>query len=259
MKSIDIDDLDKIPGTRLSENDTFSFRCHPDITCFNQCCRNLNLFLYPYDVVRLKNRLDISSDRFLDTYVDVVLRDGSFFPEVLLRMSEDEQRSCPFLSVDGCTVYPDRPDTCRMFPLDVGMIFDPKSPPKPVYFLRPPDFCMGQHEKNSMTPQTYTADQKAEQHQKMTLLWAELKEKFQAEPWGGEGPYGRKGKMAFMAAYNVDRFRDFLFNSTFLKRYKIPSKILKKIRTDDVALMKLGFDWIKFFLWGIPSKTISPK
>jgi uncharacterized protein len=259
MKSIDLDDLDKIPGIHLKETDTFSFRCHPDIACFNQCCRNLNLFLYPYDVIRLKNRLGISSDQFLDTHVDVVMRDDSFFPEVLLRMSDAEQRLCPFLSTDGCTVYPDRPDTCRCFPVEVGVIFDPKSRPKPVYFFRPADFCMGQHEKNSMTPRAYFADQQAEQHQKMTLLWAELKQKFQVDPWGSEGPHGRKGKMAFMAAYNVDRFRDFIFNSTFLKRYKIQSKVLKKIRTDDAALMKLGFEWIAFFLWGIRSKNISPR
>ncbi len=90
----------------------------------------------------------------------------------------------------------------------------------------------------------------------MTLQWAELKGLFQTDPWGREGPDGPRGKMAFMATYNMDRFRDFLFNSSFLKRYKVKSAILKKVRTDDVELMKLGFEWVKLYIWGIKTKHI---
>lgn len=123
MKSIDIKELDKLPGTRLEEEDTFRFRCHEQLECFNLCCRNLNLFLYPYDVMRLKKRLRISSDRFLDEMVDVVMRPESFFPEVLLRMADNDRKTCPFLTDAGCSVYPDRPDTCRTFPVEQGGAF----------------------------------------------------------------------------------------------------------------------------------------
>jgi hypothetical protein len=90
----------------------------------------------------------------------------------------------------------------------------------------------------------------------MTIRWSELKSLFQADPWGREGSTGSKGKMAFMATYNIDLFRDFLFNSSFLKRYKIKYEILKKVKKDDVKLMKLGFEWVKYFLWGIKAKSI---
>jgi len=62
--------------------------------------------------------------------------------------------------------------------------------------------------------------------------------------------------MAFMATYNIDRFRDFVFQSSFLKRYKIKSVLLKKLKTDDVHLLKFGFEWVKVFVWGMPSKVI---
>jgi len=124
MKYVDIDKLDEFPGKRLEDGDTFQFQCHSKLDCFNLCCRNLNLFLYPYDVVRLKKKLGISSDEFLDKYVDVVLRESSFFPEVLLHMSEDEEKTCPFLTKSGCTVYSDRPDACRMFPVEQGALYD---------------------------------------------------------------------------------------------------------------------------------------
>lgn len=256
MKYIDLDNLDQLPETRLKAGDTFAFRCHPQVACFNRCCRNLNLFLYPYDVIRLKNRLNLTSDQFLDQYVDVVLRDDNYFPEVLLTMSENPERTCPFLSETGCKVYPDRPDTCRTFPVEQGVFYDAESnTTQRVYFFRPPDFCLGQYEQKKWTTQSWAQDQEAVIYNQMTLRWSEIKGMFQNNPWGLEGPEGPKAKMAFMATYNIDLFRDFVFNSTFLKRYKIKADVRKKIRNDDVALMKFGFEWVKFFVWGMPTKS----
>jgi Fe-S-cluster containining protein len=260
MKYVDIDDLDSLPGMRLEKNDTFSFHCHSELVCFNRCCHNLNLFLYPYDIVRLKDRFNITADRFIDTYVDVILRNSNFFPEVLLRMSEDKDRACPFLIKTGCSVYPDRPDTCRMFPLEQGLLYDAKSKKtKRIHYFRPADFCLGQYENKKWTTQLWSRDQDAVIYNDMTARWAELKRLFQKDPWGIEGPKGPKGKMAFMATYNMDRFRDFVFNSSFLKRYKVKSALLKKIRVHDVELMKFGFEWVKYFIWGIQTRYLTPR
>jgi len=65
--------------------------------------------------------------------------------------------------------------------------------------------------------------------------------------------------MALMATYNLDRFRDFVSKSTFLKRYKVKSDVLKKVRADDLALMKFGFGWVKFFVWGIKYPHLTPR
>ena len=259
MKKIDIEQLDNLPGRRLEAGDTFSFRCHPDVKCFNRCCRNLNLFLYPYDVVRLKNCLEISSDRFLDAYVDVVLRPGSYFPEVLLRMADNEEKTCPFLIEKGCSVYPDRPDTCRTFPVEHGLMFNEKGKAELLHFFRPPDFCMGQYEDQEWTTETWADDQDAKTYNKMTALWAEVRGLFQNSPWGPEGPEGPKAKMAFMAAYNTDQFREFVFNSSFLKRYKIKKDLQRKCRRSDAELLRLGFEWIRFYLWGIKPRLFKVK
>jgi Fe-S-cluster containining protein len=68
--------------------------------------------------------LGLSSDEFLDRYVDIVLRPANFFPDVLLRMAENAGKTCPFLIESGCRVYPDRPDTCRTFPIEQGMLYN---------------------------------------------------------------------------------------------------------------------------------------
>jgi len=254
MKYINSDNL---PDKKIETNDTFRFLCHDKLACFNKCCRNLNLFLYPYDILRIKNRLEISSDLFLDKYVDIVLRPSNFFPEVLLSMSDNKDKTCPFLSEYGCLIYQDRPDTCRTFPVEQGMFFDAENDNTvPVYFFRPPDFCLGQHENKSWTVATWAKDQNASLYNQMTALWAELKSLFQTDPFNGMGLHCQKGKMAFMATYNIDIFRSFVFQSSFLKRYKINSVIKKKIKKNDVELMKMGFEWVKLFLWGIKSSSL---
>ena len=260
MRYIKTEDMGKLPGRRLKKSDSFKFRCYPGIACFNRCCRNINLFLYPYDVIRLKNQLNMTSDQFLDKYVDIVLRPSNFFPEVLLSMSDNPEKTCPFLDASGCTVYTNRPDTCRTFPVEQGIFYDAEhDKTAPVYFFKPPDFCLGQHEETEWTTQTWSKDQDAVIYNKMTARWSELKRLFQQDPWGSQGPEGPRAKMAFMATYNIDQFRDFLFKSTFLKRYKVTSKILKQIRSDDVELMKFGFEWVKLYVWGIKTKYIRPR
>lgn len=257
MKRVDADDIEKLPGTRIEKNDTFSFRCHEKVSCYNLCCRNLNLFLYPFDLLRLKNRLNISSDRFLDQYVDVVMREGNYFPDVLLKMADNEERTCPFLTDSGCSVYPDRPDTCRTFPIEKGLLFDESNGKKQIIsFFRPPDFCMGKHEDRQWTVDSWARDQDAVLYNKMTAKWSDIKRLCQADPFGPAGMEGPKGKMAFMAAYNIDQFREFVFKSSFLKRYKINKKMLRKAKSDDAQLLKLGFEWIRLFLWGERSKNI---
>jgi uncharacterized protein len=260
MKQIDIKEIGKLSGKEIGKNETFHFQCHPNIACFNRCCRNLNLFLYPYDVVRLKKRLAISSDAFIENHVDVVMREGNFFPDVLLKMADNKEKTCPYLMDAGCDVYLDRPDACRTFPLEVGMLYQGDNRPiEPVYFFRPPDFCDGPKEKASWTPETWIKDQEAETYNRMTARWSEVKGLFGENPWGAGGMADPKLKMAFMAAYNVDKFREFVLGSSFLKRFKVASKTLKKIKRSDTALMLLGFSWIKLFVWGKPSKEIKPK
>ena len=260
LKHLDLDKLKDMPGRRIKDHESFSFRCYPGIGCYNRCCRNLNLFLYPYDVLRLKNALAISSDEFLDQYVDVVLRSSNFFPEVLLRMSENKEKTCPFLVDAGCVVYPDRPDTCRTFPLEQGVLYDAAGEKDTaVHFFRPPDFCLGQHEDQQWTAATWSRDQDAGRYHKMTIRWAGLKRLFQTDPWGTEGPEGPRARMAFMATYNIDRFREFVFHSSFLKRYKVKAAVLKKITAGDEELLKFGFDWVKLFLWNIRSTSFKER
>jgi uncharacterized protein len=260
MKYIDEDKQDKVAGKRLEKGDRFNFKCHAGLDCFNLCCRNLNLFLYPYDVLRLSRHLQIDTGELIDRHVDVVLRPGHYFPEVLLRMADNAQQTCPFLTDQGCSVYRDRPDTCRTFPVEQGALFNAATGcSTTVHFFRPPEFCLGRHEAQPWTTDTWAQDQEAERYHEMTLRWAEIRRLFHDDPWGAEGPQGAKAKMAFMATYNVDRFRQFLLGSSFLKRFRVKPTLVKTLRINDRALLLFGFEWVKFYVWGLPSKQIKTK
>ncbi len=260
MKRIEDKDLDQLDGIRLSENEPFHFECRPDLACFNQCCRNLNLFLYPYDVLRLKSRLRLSADQFIEEYTDVILRPGNHFPDILLRMTPNKEQTCPFLTDKGCSVYTDRPYACRTFPTEHGVhINEETGEQTPVNLFRAPDFCLGQNEEKPQLVDEWLKDQGAVFYYKMLHLWSDVKRLFEDNPWGPEGPESQKGRMAFMAAYNTDDFKDFVFKSSFLKRYKVSSAHKKKMKQDETELLKFGFEWIKLFIWGIKSQKIKTK
>ena len=73
------------------EGNTFTFRCHKDIRCFTQCCADLNLVLTPYDIVRIKNRLGMLSDAFLNKHTDTIMDNHPRFPMIKLKMLSDEK------------------------------------------------------------------------------------------------------------------------------------------------------------------------
>ena len=127
-----------------------------------------------------------------------------------------------------------------------------------VSFFRPPEFCRGPYEDQVLTIPQWADDQKAGIYNRMTARWISIKALFEKDPWGPEGLNSAKGKMAFMAAYNIDRFRDFVFQSSFLKRYRIKPALVKKLRANDRELLLFGFEWIRYFVWGIASKSIRP-
>ncbi len=58
--------------TVLTPEDHFHFECHQRLDCFTRCCRNITIFLTPYDILRMKNVLKITSGDFLTSYTDMV-------------------------------------------------------------------------------------------------------------------------------------------------------------------------------------------
>ncbi|MDI6796768.1 MAG: YkgJ family cysteine cluster protein [Desulfatibacillaceae bacterium] len=254
MKILDPEKLYTMEGTHLEPGDTFNFACGPHLECFNLCCRNLTLFLYPYDVARLRKALKISSGQFIDRHTQIVLRKGSHFPDVLLAMEENQQKTCPFLTAKGCSVYMDRPWACRTFPTEHGIYYDDKTGLSTrLDWFKPPDYCLGRHEPNTWTVESWHTDQGAGIYYKQMEQWSAFLRYFEKDPWQGQGPESKTGRMAFMATYNPDDFLDFVRQSSFLKRYKLVADAKKKIRKNDEILLRLGREFALNFLFNKPA------
>ncbi len=236
----------------------FKFECHSGVECFTLCCRNINITLYPYDILRMKNSLHITSDEFLDEYTTAIFKDNDYFPSVMLKMSDNEEKTCPYLVREGCSIYKDRPDACRTYPVERAVMMAPFStgPVQEFYFLTPQPICKGHFQEREWTVKEWLSNQGVEPFNQMNDLWSEMDILFRSNPWGPDGFEDKRFKMAFMASYNIDTFKKFIFESTFLKRYKVMGHILQELKTDDTELLKFGFTWIKFYLFGIRSPKI---
>ena len=66
----------------LDADGSFRFHCHPGVPCFTECCRELELGLTPYDVLRLKQALDLNSRQFFEHYGIIEFNQDDLYPKV---------------------------------------------------------------------------------------------------------------------------------------------------------------------------------
>ena len=65
--------------------------------------------------------------------------------------------------------------------------------------------------------------------------------------------------MVYMAAYDLDRFRNFVLKGRFTEMFEFEDDLLERVRVDDTDLLKLGLDWIRFGLFGEKTLKIKPE
>ena len=56
-EKFDVPFQSNVVPTILELGSTLQFKCHKGISCFNACCRNADITLTPYDIIRLKQHL----------------------------------------------------------------------------------------------------------------------------------------------------------------------------------------------------------
>ena len=236
------------------EGETFRFACHPGIECFTECCADLRLVLTPYDILRLKKGLGMTSEEFIEAHTVRDETDASPLPLLLLKMGDDPKKRCPFVSVEGCAVYEDRPGACRLYPVGRASSAGPAGGrDREFYFLVTEAHCAGFEKGREWTVEEWTSDQGVREYNEINKDWMEIV----TNPLAGAGLGEDKIGMFYMASYNVEKFRRFVFETKFLKVFDVTPDMVRKIREDETALMHFGMRWIKFALFG--EKTIRMK
>lgn len=158
---------DKVQPIQSQEN--FSFDCGPEVPCFTECCRALDLVLTPYDVLRLRAHLGLDSAAFLERYAVIEEQPDEAFPLVYLAMLDDERNRCPFVNSQGCTVYQDRPAACRAYPLGRGLrLTTCRSHLQELFVLVREDHCRGFAAGSERTPEAWMANQGMEPYNRFS-------------------------------------------------------------------------------------------
>lgn len=231
--------------------DGFIFACHPEVPCFNQCCRRLNLRLTPYDVLRLKNHLGLSSEEFIERHT-VVESGQNGWPLPCLAMADNEERTCPFLSPEGCKVYPDRPGACRTYPLGRATKGgNTEGPQEESWFLVKEPHCRGFEQGRHWSPQEWTKDQGLDAYNAYNDLFLPLVTR--QAPAANAAEAQKKMQMFFMACYNLDQFKLFVANSRLTQIIDLEPIRLELIQSNESQLLRFAFDWLRFSLFGEPA------
>lgn len=251
-----------VEPVKLAANDSFRFRCHRGVSCWNKCCHGADLTLPPYDILRLTRRFGMRPAEFLERYTVPAEHDGAAMPIVKLKMAGgDGKGACPFLAEEGCTVYSDRPSACRYYPLGlISVKLKDSEVKEDFHFLVREDHCRGHDEEQTQTVAGFCQDQGLEPYEKINRGWIDILMKLASwRPMGGpmgKTPSPQARQMFFMVSSDVDRLRKFIFESSFLKRYDIPEAAIELVRTSDEALIRLGLDWLKNVLFNEPTIEI---
>lgn len=181
-----------------------------------------------------------------------------YFPAVMLNMADREEYPCPFLKKNGCSVYKDRPSSCRTYPLERAVERMPGEKKLKVhYFMTHHPYCKGHQEERSYTIAQWERDQFLFEYNLMNDLWAEVDAFFATNPWEGEGRAGSRQQLAFMVCYNIDEFRAYCTRRNLISAFCLTKEEKRRIKRDDGELLKFGFNWLQFVLGG--RRTLRPR
>jgi Fe-S-cluster containining protein len=231
--------------TVLNPQDVFRFDCNPHMACFTRCCRDITIFLTPYDVLRMKNALQILSGDFLARYTTTLIGDAGL-PVVVLKMQQDVEKRCPFVTPGGCKIYADRPWACRIYPLQPESTKITEKAGKAYYSVMDVPFCDGLDIEKKVVLSDWIEAQGIPVYQEMELPFKAIStnERLTKEKISNS----KIQNMYYMACYDLDRFRRFVLESSFLKRFDVPPEKVERLKIDDEALYRFAINWIEYGL-----------
>jgi Fe-S-cluster containining protein len=257
-------DGNPVDPVRLQASDSFCFSCHKSISCWNRCCHGADVTLTPADILMLTKNLGLEPAQFLAQYTVPTLWEKFDMPVAKLRTSDgDDSAACVFLAGDeGCGVYEARPATCRYYPMGMASIKMKDAEQKEdFHFLVRESHCKGHDEEKRQTVAQFRAEQGVEALDDINRGWIDIMMKMSS--WRSVGGPNAKQvsqqakKMFFMVSTDVEAFRRFVFETRFLDTYAIDPELVDILKTDDIALLQLGFDWLKNVLFN--EQTITMK
>lgn len=227
----------------LSLDSSFRFHCHEGLACFNQCCRAPTIILSPYDILRLKQCLGLTSGELLERYTLPGTEELSNLPLVFIDAYSSPEGGCPFVGPAGCTVYAHRPAACRLFPITMGSGLTPQGVAD-YYFCRKLDYCRGFAGEVEWTVAAWQANQGFAEYDRGRRDWLEILVR-----QAGSRVDDRVQELVATIAYDPDRFRQAIFAPRFLPALALADQTLENLRNDDLAFLQFSYSYLKSILF----------
>jgi len=240
-----------VQPVKLTQDDRFKFKCHKGVSCWNECCHGADVTLTPYDILKLAEHFAVRPASIVKDFAVPAMHEGSNLPVAKLRMHGKEGKGpCVFMDEEkGCTVYASRPATCRYYPLGLGIIkMKGQQEKSDMFFMVKESHCKGHEENNEQTVASYRSDQGVEPYDLLNERWIDILMKMAS--WrsiggpGGKDATNQVKQMFYMVSTDIDAFRRFVFETKFLETYEIDADMIENIKTNDEAILQLGFDWM---------------
>ncbi len=223
----------------LTLEDTFTFKCYKGIVCFNRCCYDVKLILSPYDLLRIKRALNLSTEAFIEKYGELYIGEVTQLPVISINMNPYDY-SCPFLDKEeGCKIYPDRPSPCRIYPLARYFAENEKGEKIELYKIIRETHCKGHYENYPIKVKDFLEEQGLIPYHYFNDLWGEVvikRQKFSHTPLTGD-----LLETIYLLAYDLEGLRNYLENEKLftlsqedlaLSEEELLEKALKVIRDE---------------------------
>lgn len=239
-----------IKPVQLTLDSTFQFNCHKGVACFNECCRNIDITLTPYDIVRLKRRLGLSSSELVARYTVPFEMDHHGMPGLKM-LTKPGSSECVFLTPEGCGVYEDRPAACRYYALgNMGVRKKGEAAVEDVYFVVEESHCLGHAEPRTQTVREYRHEQGVDVYDDMNREWRDIiLKKRSSGPTVGR-PSDRSFQLFDMCSYDVDSFREFVQSPGFADVFELDEATTARLLADEDELLRFAFRFLKQVLFG---------
>lgn len=230
----------------LGSDGSFAFSCGPGNQCYNACCRSLSQAISPYDALRLSRRLGISTGQFLATHALIMLGPETGLPVVTLKPGPGEDQPCPYVSEEGCSVYEDRPASCRIYPLARAAGRDKTTGRvKERYYLVQENHCAGHCVGRRYTAAEWLESQGLAIYNEMNDLFLPV---LGAKKMAGPDRMSQERVHYFLlSCYDPDAF------GPMLAKGRIPrAEPPESLPGTDEEILRLGLAWAAKFLFTLP-------
>lgn len=240
--------LETLP--ELGTDETFRFDCHPGVPCFNRCCAELTLPLTPYDILRLRRHMGMTSEDFLNTFTTMRSFPDTGFPLPMLRMLDGPDEPCPFVTPAGCAVYEDRPGACRYYPIGRGTKMAADGVAERFFVVRE-SHCRGFDQGADRTPRQWMEHEGLQPFNRANDRYMRLMALVRGT---GKPLEPRMVTMTVLCLFQLDRFRELVTAMKIFSHVDIGEERKAAVMQDspegDEAALDFALDWLELVIFG---------